>query len=122
VEPGSGFDAVTGVAMLMLDEFVSLVGTGSPFDLKNNSKSIFSNAQLGKQGAIYNGEHFRVDDFGNYNFGVAAKAYGVPLDAARVGAGLYQINEGTSSLNYFGSYFDDPRDYMMITRGYYHFK
>ncbi|MEN2436730.1 RHS repeat-associated core domain-containing protein [Weeksellaceae bacterium A-14] len=110
------------VEMARLEEFYQLVKTGSPYDIKNNPKSIFSNAQLGKEGAIYNGESFRVDDFGNYNFGVAAKAYGYSLNFSRVGAGLYQIYSRTSNINWISSYFDDPRDYMMIGKGYNHFK
>lgn len=115
-------EAFTAVAEEKILEFIKLVKTDSPYDIKNNPQSLFSNAQLGKDGAIYNGEAFRVDDFGNYNFGVAAKAYGYSLNFSRIGAGLYQILSGTSDIGWISSYFDDPRDYMMIGRGYNHFK
>ncbi|MDV2442531.1 hypothetical protein CMV00_01785 [Elizabethkingia anophelis] len=72
--------------------------------------------------ATYNGQAFGAEDFGNYNFGIAAKAYGFSLNFARAGAGLYQIYSFTSNIKWISSYFDDPRDSMMIKRGYYHFK
>lgn len=103
-------------------EFYDLVKTGSPYDIKNDKQSAFSVAKLGKAGAMYGKEHFRTDDFGNYNYGVAAKAYGYALKFAQFGAGMYQIKSGTSSFNFHSTYFDDPRDYSMIMRGYLHFK
>ena len=120
--PESGFDAVNAVSILMLDEFVSLVKTGGKYDLKSDKKSDFSNLKLDGVIATYNGESFQVQDFGNYNFGVAAKAFGLSLTFSRMGAGLYQIFSRTSNIRWISSYFDDPRDSKMISRGYNHFK
>ena len=33
-------------------------------------------------------------------------------------AGIYQIKSGTSDWSYYSSYFDDPRDQVMIDPGY----
>ena len=77
---------------------------------------------LGNTGGLYQGEAFQTDDFGNYNFGVAAKAFGIYEWFAKMGAGIYQINSGTSKWSYWNSLGDDPRDQRMIERGYNHFK
>ncbi|MYY44009.1 polymorphic toxin type 44 domain-containing protein [Elizabethkingia anophelis] len=106
-----------------LKEFYDLVKSGGPYDLKQKKKSNFSYKKLGREvSAIYNGQAFGAEDFGNYNFGIAAKAYGFSLNFARAGAGLYQIYSFTSNIKWISTYFDDPRDSMMIKRGYYHFK
>ena len=120
--PESGVDAVNAVSILMLDEFVSLVKTGGKYDLKSDHNSEFSITKLKNKNAIYNGESFQAQDFGNYNFGVAAKAFGLSLTFSRMGAGLYQIFSRTSNIRWISSYFDDPRDSKMISRGYNHFK
>ena len=115
-------DGSLSVATVMLSEFASLVAENSMFDLKNNPKSLFSDSQLKGQLALYNNELFRSQDFGNYNFGVAAKAFGLTLNFSQLGAGLYQIYRGASDWRWIKSHFDDPTDSKMIERGYNHFK
>jgi len=60
----------------------------------------------------------KYQDFGNYNFGYVSAAYGLPLWFARFGAGVYQIYSGTSRLEFYKSFFDDPRDQYWILEGY----
>lgn len=115
-------EAFIALSKEQLQEFYNLVKNGSVYDLKVDPKSPFSLKNLEKVTAIYNGEIFRYDDFGNYNFGVAAKAYGYSLDFVRRGAGAYQILSGNADMSGIFTYFDDPRDYWMIGRGYKHFK
>ena len=63
------------------------------------------------------------DDFGNYNFGVAAKAMGFSLSWAKFGAGMSQtfLQKGNDWYNWSG-YFDFKRDTEMIEKGYNRFK
>ena len=60
----------------------------------------------------------KYEDFGNYHFGYVAAAKGIPELIARMGAGFYQIISGTSSFEYFNSFFDDPKDQYWIREGY----
>ena len=60
------------------------------------------------------------DALGNDIATQIAKAYGYSLPFAKFGAGVAQIYDGTSSWSYYRSWFDDPRDALMITRGYRH--
>lgn len=72
-------------------------------------------------GGLYKGEHFSADDFGNYAYGVAARAMGLlPTDAIQ-GAGLYSIfsNSPTTDWSNFFGFFDEKKDTLMILRGYY---
>lgn len=62
-------------------------------------------------------------DFGNWHFGVVAKAYGIPLEIALRGAGFAQVSAGTSEKSFFSSLFDPsfgdaPLDQLQIRRGY----
>lgn len=99
-------------------DFYYDVKTGGPWDLKYSTHG-YSYAELGnKDYAMYNGDKMQKDDFGNITFGIAAAAYGLPMEFARTGAGYYQILSGTSHLSYMTSYWDDPRDSEMIARGY----
>ncbi|MDU0459617.1 MAG: polymorphic toxin type 44 domain-containing protein [Geobacteraceae bacterium] len=77
--------------------------------------------QLGKNLSIELSEKYQ--DFGNFNFGMAAKAFGIPEIIARMGAGAAQILAGTSEadsilclLKY--PYCDDVRDQEMIGEGF----
>lgn len=97
--------------------FRSKVNDNAVFDIKRTS---FSRANLGAEYGIYRGQEFRYDDFGNYNYGVAAKYFGLTLDRALLGAGLNQISKFNPDLGNLRGYFDHRRDTEMIIRGYYH--
>lgn len=101
-----------------IDIFKSLVGKNAPFDLK---KGLFDVSIIGEQ-AYYGEALWQPQDFGNYNFGVAAKAYGYSLTFAKFGAGYNQtFTEFTPDFSNWSGFFDRKRDTDFITDGYYHF-
>lgn len=103
-----------------LDFFESMVGTRKKFDLKQKGKG-YSPEELGAEFAFYDGELWNFDDFGNYNYGVAARAFGLPLWLAFAGAGINQtFHSWSPDLTNFVGFFDHKRDTYMILRGYYH--
>jgi len=97
-----------------------MIKTGGEWDFKNNPSSIFHHKLSSKNTYHYNGQAYRYDDFGNYHFGYVVRKNGWPLGVSKLGAGVVQIKQGTSSWSYYGSYFDDPRDSKMIESGYNH--
>jgi RHS repeat-associated protein len=98
--------------------FGGLVMPGGPFDLKRHG---WGKRDIGEF-SRYNGEVFRFDDYGNYNYGVAGKAYGYSLSLLKKAGGLVQILTLTSKWEYWSSNFDDPQDRAMVMRGYYRFR
>jgi hypothetical protein len=92
---------------------------GAQFDIKAPGHE-YDPAVLGSRWATYNKEAWRFDDFGNYNFGVAANALGVPLELAKFGAGLNQIGKGQGDITNPKGYFDEKRDTQKIIQGYNH--
>jgi len=97
--------------------FRSKVNDNAVLDIK---RTAFSQANLGAKYGIYRGREFRYDDFGNYNYGVGAKYFGLTLDRALLGAGLNQISKLNPDFGNPVGYFDHSRDTEMIIRGYYH--
>ena len=93
--------------------FLEKVRTGGEWDLKNQETL---QALKGKK-LIYHGQEMRFDDPGNIHFGYISHLL-FSDTFALMGAGLYQIISGTSSWEYWYSFFDDPRDAMMIQIGY----
>jgi len=65
------------------------------------------------------------DDFGNYFYGVAAKAMGITLHDAIQGAGAYAVyrkitgHYSVLTLWNFPGFFDEYKDTKTIIRGYY---
>lgn len=74
--------------------FTEMVKTNAPFDLKNKG---YSRAFIGEF-STYHGQKMRFDDYGNYNYGVAARAYGISLEMAIFGAGLNQVGNGRGDI------------------------
>ncbi|MCO5250790.1 MAG: RHS repeat-associated core domain-containing protein [Candidatus Kapabacteria bacterium] len=74
-----------------------------------------------KRGGMYEGKYFEGDDFGNYAYGVAAKASGVHLHEALMGGGAFGIWKG-SHKNWWNiiGFTDEWKDSKMIIRGYFH--
>jgi hypothetical protein len=72
------------------------------------------------RGGYVNGQFYTADDFGNYFYGVAARAMGITLLDAVQGAGIYAILTGslTDWTNFYG-FFDERKDSQTIMRGYY---
>jgi hypothetical protein len=98
--------------------FKDQVGTKMPFDIKQPGKG-FSPQEIGLK-ATYKGKVYNYDDFGNINYGVAAKAFGLGLFTAIAGAGYNQTVQFKSPdlSNPFG-FFDHKRDTIMIIIGFY---
>ncbi len=117
--------------------FSDLIGTGAPYDLKNRKGTKWD--EIAYPGyAIWNGRLMRADDWGNFGFGVAAKAYGFSLGWSRFGAGLAQFKSSVRvkfgivpgrmvptlipytirPMGGIGTWFDGPRDYNLIGAGY----
>jgi len=97
--------------------FRSKVNDNAVFDIKRTE---FSRANLGADYGIYRGQEFRYDDFGNYNYGVAAKYFGFTLERALLGAGGNQISKLNPDFGNPGGYLDHGQDSEMISKGYYH--
>ena len=54
---------------------------------------------------------------GNFNYGAMGRAAGLSETELKAGGGAYQIWSGTSDLNFYDSYFDDPIDQQHIQEG-----
>ena len=111
-----------------LDVFRKLVTDNAPFDIKVAEGGEFStrNERAFRNGyAFYDGKLFRYDDFGNFNYGVAGKAFGLSESILKVGAGVNQLSKPNVPHSIF-SYGDEDKDNYMIRQGfeYYnkHFK
>ena len=94
-----------------LKKFISLVETNARYDLKNQP-------EWQHDYYVYEGQVIGRDGPGNIVFGYLAKVFGYSEEFASFGAGFYQILSGTSSWEFAGSWFDDPRDQAMIQLGY----
>ncbi|HEY9045040.1 MAG TPA: polymorphic toxin type 44 domain-containing protein [Ohtaekwangia sp.] len=101
-----------------LNFFKNKVGTKKEFDIKQPHKG-FSRAEIGDQ-AIYDGKVYNYDDFGNINYGVAARALGLTYFEAIAGAGYNQtFQTKTPDFNNPGGFFDHSRDTQMINLGFF---
>lgn len=123
--------------------FYNYVKTNGEWDLKNKENTIWQYAKNHNTNFQFGKDMLRAEDIGNYNFGVVAKAYGLPERVALQGAGLYQIYSRTStsewekwrlisfstvtpsgiistyrSFTLLPPYGDDPTDQYWIKRGY----
>ncbi|MDN6294145.1 MAG: polymorphic toxin type 44 domain-containing protein [Alkalibacterium gilvum] len=90
--------------------FAQRVRTGGAWDMK---------AQLGTNTSYYIddlGTTMTGETIGNFHYGYVGRAVfsGATLKSA---AGMYQVISGTSSVKYYSSFFDDPRDQAQIQRG-----
>jgi hypothetical protein len=91
---------------------IQYIGRNSDeLNLKQNK--IYSN------GGLFYDIFMEKDDFGNFAYGVSARAVGITLDDALKGAGLFGIINGSAKdwLNFQGS-FDEFKDSKMIKKGY----
>jgi hypothetical protein len=99
--------------VIRLEKFRQMVTDHAAFDLKTNPELPYNPQAMGRDYAMYNGKIFYPNDFGNYNYGVAAKAFGFSLATAQSGAQLNQFLKSGS--------FDTQRSQDMIAKGYLHF-
>jgi RHS repeat-associated protein len=94
--------------------FTDLVKTNAKYDLKNHG---YSQREIGTN-SLYHGQVFRFDDYGNFNYGVAARAFNISLSDAIRAAGLNQLWNRRQDWSNAKGWFDDSRDTQMIINGY----
>ncbi len=97
-------------------DFANMVKPGGVYDLKSKPE------WQGKEHFIYHNEILWYDDPGNIMYGYLGKAMGFSDVKLKAAAGIVQIYTGTSSRDYYSSWFDDPRDQMSIKLGIELFK
>ena len=107
--------------LVKLSFFASQVGNNKPYDIKQPGKG-YSPEEIGARYAYYNGQKFRYDDFGNYNYGYAAATLGLSLRMSLFGAGVNQVLKGNADWTNWKGFFDHSRDTEYIIKGYYHGK
>jgi len=104
-----------------LDYFKGQVGYNMDYDIKNDKNSPFyagiENENFLNNYAFYDGKLLRSDDFGNFNYGVAGKAFGFGDFVLKAAAGYAQLTHEGSPVGPVTSFFDDPRDTYMISQG-----
>ena len=97
--------------------FYNVFKTGAIFDIKQPGKG-FSASEIGRQ-AIFEGNVYDFDDFGNINFGYAAHIFGISLIEAINAAGLYQtFVQGNPDFTNWDGFFDAKKDTKNIKFGY----
>ena len=102
------------LAKIMVFGYIQYKGVRTEFmNPKSFRTSVFY------KGGYVDGKYYTADDFGNYFYGVAAKAMGITLLNAIHGAGIYAIFSGSviDWTNWYG-FFDERKDTQMIIRGY----
>lgn len=70
--------------------FAAMVKTNAPYDLKNGE---YKRSLIGYY-SLWHGEKMQFGDYGQINYGVAAKAYGISLGDAIHFAGINQVIQG----------------------------
>lgn len=97
-----------------------MVTDGAAYDIKSAEGGEFStkNKKAFKNGyAFYDGKLFRYDDFGNFNYGVAGKAFRLSESILKVGAGINQLSKPSVPHSIF-SFGDEDKDNYMIRQGF----
>lgn len=91
--------------------FIDQVKSGSKYDLKTQAEW--------SGDLYYDGMWMESQDIGNYNFGYIGRAMGYSTSFLILGAGAYQVKEGTYELRdcLTISLCDDPRDTYFIIKG-----
>lgn len=90
--------------------FRRLVGNASIMDLKNQPEWQHS-------ACIYDGEIVDQDAMGNINYGFFGRHCNIPEVVLIAGAGYAQISAGTSDLDFWITFGDDPRDCYRVIQG-----
>lgn len=90
--------------------FIALVGNSAMMDLKNQPEWQHS-------ACIYAGEIVDQDALGNINYGFFGTHCNIPESVLMAGAGYAQFRAGTSELEFWMTFFDDPRDSYRVMQG-----
>ena len=93
-----------------ISDFVKLVDGGCKMDLKAQPE--WQNSAF-----IYDGEVVSQDAVENINFGYFGSYCNFPESVLMAGAGVVQITDGTSRLEFWRTLFDDPRDTYRVFQG-----
>jgi len=108
----------------LTDPFGLLPPHQVPFDISGNADEAKNMSHVDFYNAVKSGGKWdykqygpQYENLGNYNFGKAGKSCGFTNTALKAGAGAYQIYRGTSSPEFYDSYFDDPKDQAWINEG-----
>ena len=75
----------------------------------------YVNAYMGA--CIYDGEIVDQDAMGNINYGFFGRNCNIPEVVLIAGAGYAQISAGTSDLDFWITFGDDPRDCYRVIQG-----
>jgi len=104
-------------ATALEDNFISLAQDA--FDVYNRYSEMDVKNQSGWQHSafIYDGELVDQDVPGNINYGYFGKFCNIPASALLMGAGYAQIAAGTYKLEFYQTFFDDPRDTYRLLQG-----
>ena len=100
--------------------FANTIGDHRLFDTKQPGKG-FNFQDVGKE-SMFNGEKYNWTDYGNMNFGFAARIFGISLLDAKFGAGMQQVfgkGKGSPDWSNFNGFFDGYDDTQMIIKGYF---
>lgn len=98
--------------------FANMVKTNAPYDLKNHG---YKRSLIGYY-SLWHGKKMQFGDYGQINYGVAAKAYGLSLEDAIHFAGINQVIQLKPNWNNTRGWFDGPGETELIIRGYNMFK
>jgi hypothetical protein len=99
--------------------FKEAIGHNKLFDIKQLGKG-FHRDEIGLF-SRYNGDTYFWTDYGNMNYGMAARIMGIGLETAKFFAGMQQVfgdGEGAIDWENTNGYFDQARDTRNIERGY----
>lgn len=91
-------------------EFMKLVRNSGEMDLKNQPEWQHS-------AYIYDGELVDQDALGNINYGFFGRFCNIPEIVLLAGGGFAQVMAGTYDLEYWVTFFDDPRDAYRVMQG-----
>ncbi|MES2063486.1 MAG: polymorphic toxin type 44 domain-containing protein [Bacteroidota bacterium] len=116
LESGTYFPGTVTITRYLY--FTAMVKTKAPYDLKNGD---YKRSLIGYY-SLWHGEKMQFGDYGQINYGVAAKAYGISLDDAIHFAGVNQVIQGKPNWNNTRGWFDGPGETELIIRGYNMFK
>ncbi|NDV58066.1 DUF6443 domain-containing protein [Bacteroides sp. 519] len=103
-----------------LKAFADLVTDNAEYDIKaakNGEFAIGTDGAFMEGYAFYDGDLFRYDDFGNFNYAIAGKAFGLSEFILELGAGINQLTKPNVPHNIF-TYGDEDKDNYMIRMGF----
>jgi len=95
-----------------------MVKTGAKYDLKNHA---YNRNKIGYY-SLWHGRKMQFGDYGQINYGVAARAYGLSLEDAIHFAGINQIIQLKPNWKNTKGWFDGPGETELIIQGYNMFK